>query len=624
VASGKIVFSIFDSNAPERVLSSVAVTPLVAEALRSAGYAPEEFNVARWPVGLRFHGEACLLVTRAALRVFAETNSPETVTLRMGVGDEIVDIAGLTIIDITPIVLTERSTRAEEGGNGLFRVVVADSRWKIYTLFAGADSYNVRGDDRSRIWDGDAASGYDAVIAGVGSGLLTSVEDAWPGGGSAPVDVSTACPAAELVDRLCTETGRVVAPTLLGTFKVQYWDKNPVQSWLEAYSGRIIAGGAEWRLGVIGDDYLDAVTLLQSKARRGCPGSVEVQFFDWSVQGRSDQTLQSYTASANAANSGLTSHRGITVVWDRFPYVGTNSVATQTRANEVGTAYYRRFLAGECDVVLSGCVAPPLGGGAQVVEWRASPDGFTTRVRASVDHPLLIQEDHRLRAIGVGGGGAVAGIGANDEAVAITTRDELMLGKIGAVTIAGGGNYPGNVTYTVVGPGDEPLGPFAANLTPRFRTFTGTSAIITPAAVGDPCVIAFGAYQSTPSIGRAIMLLATTESVTVQECAATPSPRPPPTINIDPILTDKRGKVRTDKYGCILLSKHATDEEVPAWNAVLTDKYGDVRADKFGRWLSSKYGPPAVQSLVDAVITDKTGDAMSDKFGNLRGNKYYA
>lgn len=610
----------------------------VQEMLSEAGYDPSGVNVLVRSLGAGYHDRARILVTQDAIsRLLPDGDARPTDQLDLIIGDETdyLTFEGLHPLTVEPVMVSGLGfTTADSGGQRVSILTLVDDRY-FWSQRQTTNDYNVLAEDRTRyitrtINGGTNPYTYDqiiALLAAVG-GVSITIVDAYAGTVT-PIDVlAEGRPWANVLDSLLAETGRVLRRSASGVLEVRNWNTLNVSDWLQALDAKILHGSARAALGTTTPTGWLAQAIPNAKwAAHSIPEFINVTFPYYTGTSRTRRRTTAVGSSIGANTYSLPFRSGYRlVIDDDYPAAGNsggtilNSTAIGNRAALLAQSYYRRWLAGECDVTLMGHPMIALCGAAQQVIYRVDGvRGVTTQVTSSPNHPLLLRSDPNCEADGAAGF-IYNNKNASGDGRSVVDR-ELVVAKISAVSAGDG--FPSNVSYTVQSLDGTSLGPFASGLQPTFRTVQGSAAKVSPASVGSKCIIAMLDYATSPQLGRQIELLACSESLLTQNCATAQTNRSDPLLDFDLVLTDRQGRILTDREGRVLIERTIGLNSSIIANAVITDRYGEPLMDRAGLpLLDTTLGVSAVSDW-DKLLTDRDGEALADRDGNLMMTRSY-
>lgn len=492
---GAIVCKITGNSAtrPARLIS-----PEVRDLLVSHGYDPARFNRWRWPIGASESSYVELLVTGADLVALnAAALSTDGLSVEIGAAGDTFTVAGLRALPPIPLCVSALSVGMGSAGSasgvtgGLWALPLVDERYHARRRPASAN-YNVSGAGR-RFTQLDTPDDADDIIAGLATaaGLSITITDASTF--VLPDVFAKGESAAVWLDRVAGATGRVIVRNPLGGFSCENIDKRTAATALSGFSSFLVAGGVRWQ-GAAGSGYVSRVNAGDGWYRDEVPAAVRVYFR--STAATDAPSYYEVDATTTASGEGLVDSHNYPRA-DLFdeatfdPLEAGDVTAAASRANEIATAFYRRWKAQSCSAILAGAQRPVMGGSIQVLTWILDPiAGIRTLAESSTSCPVYAHKAPRFSdvyashgvemardaagVVRVSGGGGSAGIFIRGTITAVGGSDD------------GDGNTPvGDLTYDV---DTETGGTITAGI-PEDRPGDGTGLKFTRPSVGSLAIV---------------------------------------------------------------------------------------------------------------------------------------
>lgn len=364
--------------------------------LWAAGYAPQDFNHIRWPIGASNHATGRLLVTSTAMAAIVSAGFPsvETVSIQLGDSGSPITLAGMQLLPPEPIFVAGTGVK-------LFAIPVVCRRYQRLTRTADANYNLVDHSDRAYQPDtlggtgglGNGIYSYDEVITALATdaSLPLTITDAETY--HAPADVRAyGTSAAKWIDAILAESGRVYVLSISGTGTVELIDKRNVFGVLTSLKQHVMHGGANFALSGVATGWQTGATPVAAWMSQDVPAAVRIvnpairpSSNYWANDPWTAVTQATYNASTASLTSGNQALRDVADYWPVYDASEMTAVELE-RVEWAALQFYRRFKAGAMAVELKGIRSPTLGGSCQAVEWICDgARGFRTRLYAATD-----------------------------------------------------------------------------------------------------------------------------------------------------------------------------------------------------------------------------------------------
>ena len=236
------------------------VDEALASVLAASGCDPWALNRVSWPVGMSRHAHGEILVTETTIRAMLSDNAgavPGSVDLWIGPASAPVVLVGMIPLNPRPIIVagTGSHLNGASAESRLYALPVVDQRY--FANEYSQNSFNVPGPAGCGIFHSTSQNGvsalwsYDQIVAQLAleMGITVTITDP-AGTTSYPYGYSVqGMSAAQVMDQILAETGRVLVRTTAGAYSVEFVDRRTVSDVLSPFSGSIISGSASWFVG---------------------------------------------------------------------------------------------------------------------------------------------------------------------------------------------------------------------------------------------------------------------------------------------------------------------------------------------------------------------------------------
>lgn len=597
----------------------VLVTPELAERMRRMGLDPYAFNRVRWPVGASNHASGDLLISSSGLASLVSAGFPGAASASIELGDlhSPITLTGMQLLPPRPLLVDGIGAV-----DRIYAIPVTCRRYQKRSLSA-SQNYNLLGRNRSTlqpltISGGTDAFNYDQVGSALASaaGLTWTVTSAVTG--RYPVDVRcNGLPAAQWIDALLAESGRVYVLKIDGSVSVEFVDVRSVFDVLSPLSPKIIHGGVRYARGSAPTTFLGDSSPVATWSAQEVPATVRVVFpsVRRSVHAYNDPWVHKRTAAYTASDAGLVAgNETVREIHDNWPVLNPDSISAPeiARAEAIAQDFYRRYRAGALEVLVAGIVSPLLGGACQEVEWICDGMGFMTVLRSRFDWPGYGFEP---ASPGVLGGDATLITRRASGFVQVVHMGEarLVRGKITARATAVEAQASDHLYKADSLDGVWSITSFQA---PLCRPYNGTP-IVSPPAINSECLIWIDDVSSSTPTPK---LWQCQEKLVFEECDAESfvygdgGPD-----NSSGFMVDRFGRVVVNRFGNVVVDRFGTVPQSPE-DHIVTDRLGQLVFDRMHNAVLGRAGVHAFivsPAHYNRVVATRKGASLT----TLRGRQ---